>query len=151
MQTSCGTEGDVGEHGTAEAGIELVRELVERCRFTSELGLRPEVVEPDRAELAMPFAESIATVGGVVDRGAITTLIDVAATAAAWPGAEIEHWARSATATLPVDFLRAARAEPLYAAGRVLRRGRRLCSCEVDVTNWDGALVAKALATYRLE
>ena len=147
VQASRGAEDDLGEQDTAEPRLELVRELVERSRFTSGLRLRPEVAEPDRVELVMPFAESIATVDGVVHRGAITTLIDVAATAAAWSGSEVEHSARGVTTTLMVDFVRVARAEPLYAAGRVLRRGGRLCFCEVDVTNWDGALVAKGLAT----
>ena len=127
-----------------------VRELVERSPFAAERKLRLELLEPDRAELLMPFAESLATVGEVVHGGAITALIEVAATAAAWSAADLEDAPRGATASLTVDFLRAARAEPLYAAGRVLRRGRRLCFCEVDVTNWDGALVAKGLATYRL-
>ena len=33
---------------------------------------------------------------------------------------------------------------------RVLRRGGRLCFCDVEVTDGDDRLVAKALVTYKL-
>jgi uncharacterized protein (TIGR00369 family) len=130
--------------------LAFVRELVARSPFARQMDLRVEALDRDRAELVMPFAESIVTVGEVVHGGAISTLIDVAATAASWSGADPEDSTRGSTVGLTVEFIRAARGQPLRAAARVLRRGRSLCFCEVEVTDWDDALVAKGLVTYKL-
>lgn len=134
--------------GVGRAG--QIRELVGRSPFAAGLGLRVEVLEPDRAEIVLPFSGAVVTAGDVVHGGAIGTLIDVAATAAAWGGAKLGGSARGATVGMSVDFLRAARGQPLRALARVLRRGGTLCFCDVEVTDWDGALVAKGLVTYKL-
>src|SRR5919197_970201 len=72
-----------------------------------------------------------------------------AASAAAWSAAEPTDAPRGATIGLSVDFLRAARAGDLEAGARVLRRGRSVCFCEVDVRLGD-ELVAKGLVSYKL-
>ena len=36
------------------------------------------------------------------------------------------------------------------ADARVIRRGKSLCFCDVDVTGADGGLVAKGIVTYKL-
>jgi acyl-coenzyme A thioesterase PaaI-like protein len=46
-------------------------------------------MEPDRAVLWMPLADSLPTLGDVVNGGAISSLVDTAAAAAAWSGAEV--------------------------------------------------------------
>jgi uncharacterized protein (TIGR00369 family) len=107
-------------------------------------------VAPDRAELSLPFDESIATYGDVVHGGALASLIDVAATAAAWSAAEISDNPRGATVSMTVDYLRAAQGKRLTAVARVTRRGSSLCFCDVEVTDADGELVAKGLVTYKL-
>jgi acyl-coenzyme A thioesterase PaaI-like protein len=38
----------------------------------------------------------------------------------------------------------------VVADARVLRRGRSLCFCDVDVTDASGTLVAKGIVTYKL-
>ena len=38
----------------------------------------------------------------------------------------------------------------VVADARVIRRGKSLCFCDVDVTDADGGLVAKAIVTYKL-
>jgi acyl-coenzyme A thioesterase PaaI-like protein len=51
---------------------------------------------------------------------------------------------------LTVDFLRAARGVDLRARARVVRRGRQLCFCDVEVIRPDEELVAKGLVTYKI-
>jgi uncharacterized protein (TIGR00369 family) len=69
-------------------------------------------MEPDRVRLMMPFSDSLPTMGDVVHGGAISSLIDTAAAAAAWSGAEVPERPRASTVGITVDFLapRAARA-----------------------------------------
>jgi uncharacterized protein (TIGR00369 family) len=130
--------------------VELLSGYVEQSPFCAHLGLRPDTIELDHVRLAMPFADSLATVGDVVHGGAISSLIDTAATVAAWSGLESADGARGTTVSLTVSFLAAARAQDLTADARVVKRGRSICFCEVDVTCADGRPVAKGLVTYKL-
>lgn len=114
------------------------------------LGIRLIELGDDRAELELPFSEQVTTIGDVVRGGAIGALVDTAAMAAAWSdGAPAP--AGGSTVGMTVDFLAPARAGDLRATATVLRRGRSLCFCDVAVTDAAGALVAKALVTYRLQ
>jgi uncharacterized protein (TIGR00369 family) len=89
--------------------------------------------------------------GDVVHGGAISSLVDTAAAAAAWSGAQVPERPRASTIGITVDFLRPARGQGISAAARVIRRGGSgLCFCEVKVAADDGTEVATALVTYQL-
>ena len=89
--------------------------------------------------------------GDVVHGGAISSLIDTAAAAAAWSGAEVPERPRASTVGLTVDFLSPARGQGVTADARVVRRGSTgLCFCEVKVSAEDGSEIAMALVTYQL-
>ena len=74
----------------------------------------------------------------------------VAVRAAAWAGAEVPDSLRGVTTSMSVQFLAPAHATDLIAIGRVLRRGKTLVNCDVDVVTPDGEAVAKAIATYKV-
>jgi uncharacterized protein (TIGR00369 family) len=132
------------------AGAARIRQWFEIAPFNKHLGLRLGRIERDRAEVVMPYSASLPTLADVVHGGAISTLADTAATVVSWAGVEEPGDGRGATVALTVEFLAAARGKDLTATARVLRRGRAICFSEVDVTEPDGNLVAKALATYKL-
>ena len=83
--------------------------------------------------------------------GRSAPLIDTAAAAAAWSGAEVPDRPRASTVGITVDFLSPARGQDVVADARVVRRGGTgLCFCEVRVSTENGADVALALVTYQL-
>ena len=129
---------------------EVVRAAIVGSPLASHLGLQVERVEVDRVGVRLPFRREVTTIGDVVHGGAIASLIDTAATAAAWSGADLEQQSRGTTIGLTVSFLAAGRGQDLVAAARVIQRGRTICVCEVDVAGADGARVARALVTYKL-
>ena len=132
-------------------GAALARGWLESSPFVTQLGIRVEEMEADRAVLTMPFSDTLATLGDVVHGGAISSLVDTAAAAAAWSGAQVPERPRASTVGLTVDFLAPARAQGVVAEARVVRRGGRgLCFCEVRVSADDGDQVALALVTYQL-
>jgi uncharacterized protein (TIGR00369 family) len=144
-------------HASAEAdaapevaGARIVREFVAHSPLARHLGIEVAAIDPDVARLRLPFAESIVTVGDVVHGGAISALVDTAATAAAWATDDVPDSLRGSTVGLTVDFLAAARGADLEATARVVRRGGTLCFCDVAVADAGGRLVAKALVTYKL-
>jgi uncharacterized protein (TIGR00369 family) len=85
-----------------------------------------------------------------VHGGAIATLADTAAMAAAWSGTPAPESMRGTTVDLTVHFLAPADGTDLVARARVLRRGRSLVHLGVDVSTPGGDPVAHALATYKL-
>jgi len=135
---------------TETAGAARIRQWFDASPFNKHLGLRIVRLEKDRAEILMPFSSALPTLADVVHGGAISTLADTAATVVSWAGVESPSDRGGATVALTVEFLAAARGRDLTATARTLRRGRNICFSEVDVTEPDGNLVAKALATYKL-
>ena len=130
--------------------IEIMRQFVPNSPLVQHLGIELRSLEPDRAELRMPFDERLATVGDVVHGGAIASLIDTAGMAATWADPDVEPESLAgATVTLNVDYVAAARGQDLLAVATVVRRGRSLCFTEISVTEPDGRLVAKGSVVQR--
>jgi len=71
--------------------------------------------------------------------------------AASWSAHELENGRlRGTTVALSVNFVAAAQGHEVTADARVIRRGKSLCYCDVDVTDAGGRLVAKGIVTYKL-
>ena len=109
------------------ASKDLVRNVIVGSPFGTLVGVVPETIEPDRVCLRLPFRPEVTTVGDVVHGGAIASLVDVAATAAVWSGADLAASQRGTTIGFAL-----------------------ICVCEVDVRGADGNPVARALVTYKV-
>jgi uncharacterized protein (TIGR00369 family) len=129
---------------------QLVEAFIPHSPHTAALGISIESIEDDHAVLTMPFKPELVTMGDVVHGGAISTLIDTAATVAAWAVDEVPESPAGSTVSLTVNFASAARAVDLRAEARVIRRGRQLSNIEVHATDPDGKLIAHGIATYKL-
>ncbi|HYV56415.1 MAG TPA: PaaI family thioesterase [Candidatus Nitrosopolaris sp.] len=132
------------------ASEDLVRSAIVGSPFGMLVGVEPETIEPDRVRLRLPFRPEVTTVGEVVHGGAIASLVDVAATAAVWSGADLATSQRGTTIGFTLSFLAAGRGQDLLATATVIQRGRTICVCEVDVRGADGNPVARALVTYKV-
>ena len=130
--------------------MQLVQAFLPHSPHAAELGISIAEIEADHAVLEMPYKPELATMGDVVHGGAISTLIDTAATVAAWATEEVPDSPAGATVSLTVNFSAAARGVDLRAEARVLRRGGRLSSIEVHARDPEGGLVAHGVATYSL-
>lgn len=132
------------------AGAAIIRQFLSASPYVAHLGLQVIAIEPGVARLSLPFTDSLITVGSIVHGGAIASLIDVAAAAAAWSDAEIPANMRGVTVGLTVTYLAAASKEDLHATARVLRRGRSLVYLDVEVNGASGNAIAKGLVTYKI-
>ncbi len=129
---------------------ELVRGWLEHSPFARHLGIRLDSLGDGEAELSLPYDEVLATTGDVVHGGAISSLVDAAAAAAAVSAAEGDTLAGGTTVDISVSLLAAARGSDLHARARVIRRGRSISFVEVDVEGQGRGPVAKGLVTYRV-
>jgi uncharacterized protein (TIGR00369 family) len=130
---------------------EIIRDFIPQSPLVRHLGIEVRTLEPDVAELLLPYRAELATTGDVVHGGAIATLIDTAGMAAAWAhDEEAPASATGSTVSMTVEYLEAARGGDLLATGTPVRRGRSLCFCDVSVTEPPGErLVAKGMVVYR--
>jgi uncharacterized protein (TIGR00369 family) len=114
------------------------------------LGLECREITEDRVSVRLPFRPEITTLGEMVHGGAISALVDVAATGAAWATPKATLQAKGSTVGFSLSFLSPALGCDLVAEARVLKRGRSLCVIDVSVADSDGTDVARAMVTYRL-
>jgi uncharacterized protein (TIGR00369 family) len=131
-------------------GEQIMREFVPSSPFAALLGIRVRDLGDGRAELELPYRAELATIADTVHGGAIATLADTAAMAAAWSGAEVPERVQGSTVSLALQYARAARGVDLLARATVTRRTRRLVFLEVTVSDPDGDPVAHGVATYAL-
>jgi len=129
--------------------VALVHEVIVKSPLGRLLGLVPEEVREDDATVRLPFRADVTTVGDLVHGGALAALVDVAATAAAWSTSTPPAEARGTTVGLTVNYLAPARGRDVVAHATVVRRGRSLVVCDVEITAGDEPCV-KALVTYKL-
>lgn len=136
---------------TAEmTGTDVMREFLPNSPFVGLVGIELQHLDDGEARLRLPFRDDVVTIGRVVHGGAIATLIDTAAMAAAWAGAEVPEQLRGATIALSITYLAPADGQDVIATARVLRRGRRLVNVHVEVAPAEGDTVAVGTVTYQL-
>jgi uncharacterized protein (TIGR00369 family) len=135
---------------TTPSGAEVMAQFLPQSPFVVKLGIVTELLDGDEVRLRMPWDPTNATLGDMVHGGAIAALADVTVMAAAWAGVVEAHSLRGVTTSMAMQFLAPARATDLIGVGRVLRRGKTLVNCDVDVVTPDGEAVAKAIATYKV-
>lgn len=134
---------------TGATRAEIIRAFIPTSPLPAAFGIALDSLGPDRARLVMPYADRLATMGDVVHGGAIATLADTAAMAAAWASDEVPDEVAGGTVSLALSYLAAARGD-LHADARVTRRGGRLCFVAVDVLDAAEEVVATAQAVFRL-
>jgi uncharacterized protein (TIGR00369 family) len=139
-----------GHSAAPRNGREFMELFVPQSPFVGKLGVHTERLADDNVRLRLPWDPQNVTVGEMVHGGAIAALVDITVMVAAWCGAALPKSPRGVTTSVAIEFLRPARRTDLIGEGRVLRRGRSLVNCEVDVLDPQGEKLAKALATYKL-
>jgi uncharacterized protein (TIGR00369 family) len=135
---------------TTSTGAEVMAQFLPQSPFVAKLGIVAEILDGDEVRLRMPWDPTNVTLGDMVHGGAIAALADVTVMAAAWAGVEAAESLRGVTTSMAMQYLSPARATDLVGVGRVLRRGKTLVNCDVDVVTPEGEAVAKAIATYKV-
>jgi uncharacterized protein (TIGR00369 family) len=130
--------------------VSLLDKLIVRSPFGSLLGLELVDAEEDRVRLRLPYRSEVTTLGDTVHGGAISGLVDSAATACFWASSRIAPGSRGTTIDFSINFLAAGRGRDLVATARVRRRGREISTGEVTVHDTEGSEIAVALVTYKL-
>lgn len=116
--------------------------------FAAMLGVEVVERETDRVVVKLPYQPKLGV--GRIHGGAISALVDIAATAAFWSCPDVTPRSQGATVGFTINFLRLAVATDLVATATVRRRGGTLCTGDVSVHNDADEEVAAAIVTYKL-
>ena len=117
--------------------------------FAEMLGVEILEQAEDRVVARLPYRRQLGV--GRIHGGAISGLVDIAATAAFWSHRDLPSNARGATIGFTINFLRVALETDLAATATVRRRGGTICVGDVSVVGQDGDEVATAVVTYKLD
>ncbi len=128
-------------------GVGTVDRIVKES-FAALLGVELVERETDRVVVKLPYQPKLGV--GRIHGGAISALVDIAATAAFWSCPGVTPASQGATVGFTINFLRLAVATDLVATATVRRRGGTLCTGDVSVHNDAGEEVAAAIVTYKL-
>lgn len=130
-------------HSPAE--LDALRALGNSAPVARLIGMDICVLTPGRAEVILPFHAGILQAHGRVHGGLFGLLVD---TAGYFAAASLQA-SEGVTIEYKLNLLEAVTDQGLRAVARVIRSGRSISLCDVDVYRDDGTLVGKGLATYR--
>jgi uncharacterized protein (TIGR00369 family) len=120
----------------ADDGFEArTRASFARQRFMATLGARLTRCEPGLCEIELDWSEALVQQHGFVHAGATTSIADSAGGYAAYTLMPAD--AAVLSVEFKVNLLAPAKGQRFVARGRVVRPGRRLTVCELEVQAFD--------------
>ena len=100
------------------------------------LGAKLDTVEPGRVDIVLPYRADLCQQNGFLHAGISTTIADSAGGYAAFtlfgPDEDV------LTSEFKMNFLAPARGDRFVATGRVVKPGKRLSVCQVEMHAYDG-------------
>ena len=114
------------------------------------LGLKVHQADKDQVTLRLHRTEQTPQgIGGSVNGGVLATMVDMAAVAAVFTDVP-DHAMPAGTADLQITYLRQACGDYVDAVARVVKRGRQLCTVQVEILNPEGACCCIGRVLYAL-
>lgn len=127
----------------------LVRHWQERIPFNRVCGFVVSRWDEHGVRMEVDDAETLSNGVGTMHGGAVATLIDTVANAAAITVGAFEPGTKVGTVSMTVNYTGPAR-NHLVADATCTARGRTLCSVNVDVRDADGGAVASGLVVVKV-
>ena len=137
----------MGETTERSAHLEKLKQLFEAAPISRYLGMTLSYCENGVARVRLPFRAEFEESHGVIHGGLIGLLADTAgnfAVGSVSPGSTVK------TVEFKMSLLAGVQ-EDLLAIGEVVRKGRSLAACRLEVVGGNDHVVAIGLATYSLQ
>jgi uncharacterized protein (TIGR00369 family) len=119
-----------------------------RVPFVEHLGIRLVEQTKDRAAIALDKRPELLNSWGATHGGVVMTMLDYVMSAAVRGHYGIDGGVL--TVDMSVGFMKAGFGESILADARVLHGGQSTAFCEGEARDEKGALLAKAIGTFKL-
>jgi len=138
--------------GVPDDPLAAVRDRAEENLYWRYLGVEVDDARPGWVRLRVPVGDELRNARGApVHGGVMSALVDMAVGGALGTLNEASAGGvGQTTLDLNVSFLAAATTGPIFAEGRILRRGRTVAFGEATITDATGRLCAVGRATYMI-
>src|SRR5690606_1724380 len=120
----------------AQAALQRVHDSFARQTVMAAFGARLARVQPGQVDIELPFRADLCQQNGYLHAGISTAIADSAGGYAAF--SLFEAGEDVLTSEFKMNFLAPADGERFLATGRVVKPGRRLTVCQVEVQAWRG-------------
>lgn len=126
------------------ADWDIIEELINKDPFINFLGIKTKVIDQGKVEAILDLKENHMRRGGMMNGGAVSTLIDTAG------GAAVLTIGRrnQVTTNLSINFLRPISKSPARAVGEVIKGGKNIFYVKIEVFDGDGKLGAYATGSW---
>ncbi len=124
---------------------------LENSPYWSLLGLRVKKIEEGVAEIYLPIKKELGQVFSIVHGGAAASLLDAAGAVALFNWINVERESVT-TVELKINYLNPIKLEEtgITARGNVIKKGRKISVCKVDIKSDSGKDVAFGIGTYTI-
>jgi len=138
--------------GAPDDPLAAIRARCEDNLYWRYLGVRVEDAKPGWVRLRVVVRDELRNAAGApVHGGVMSALVDMAVGGALGTLSDAAAGGvNQSTLDLNVSFLAAATQGPIFAEGKILRRGRTIAFGEASVTDAAGRLCAVGRATYMI-
>jgi uncharacterized protein (TIGR00369 family) len=126
--------------------VDFAQSRVQQSKFSALMGFEVEKLFEGGAVMGMTTADHHRQIHNVMHGGVIAALADTAAAIAAYT--VVPRGTEVVTIELKINYLLPIGGGKVWAEAKVLRAGRNFVVVECEITNQEGALVAKALMTF---
>jgi uncharacterized protein (TIGR00369 family) len=113
--------------------------------FLGSLNVHVIEAENGHAKLMLPESERVLRHGGIVNGGAICTLMDAAGGTAT---ATVNQGKNQVTIEIKVNFLEPVKKGDMYCTANVVRAGKNIVVVEMSLTDSNGLLCARGIGTW---
>ncbi|MBO1112883.1 PaaI family thioesterase [Bordetella petrii] len=127
----------------AQAALQRVHDSFARQTVMAAFGAKLSRVEPGQVDIELPFRADLCQQNGYLHAGISTSIADSAGGYAAF--SLFEAGEDVLTSEFKMNFLAPADGERFVATGRVVKPGRRLTVCQVEVQAYRGSQPALCL------
>lgn len=129
-----------------EKYLQEIRKVTNGSPYYRLLGMEITDMREGESVIRMPFRKELTHPYGIVHGGAIASLAD---SAVAMALISMVGWRdRITTIEFKINFLASISEGELTAQAKIIHRGSQTAVGDVAITNAEGKLVAKAVATY---
>ncbi len=126
----------------------LIEKMKTQTPFWALLGMEVVDVKKGWAKVKLPFSKKLAQPDGLAHGGAIFSPAD-GAVAMALLGL-IDRNETLLTIEMKINYIKAVKEGDIIAEAKIVHKGGKTAIGDVEVTNSQGELVAKCLATYMI-
>lgn len=126
----------------------LIDKMKTNVPFWALIGMEVVDVKKGWAKIRLPFSEKLTQPDGIAHGGSVFSTADAAVTVALL--GLIDRDETLATIEMKINFLRPFDKGEILAEAKIIYRGGKTAVGDVEVTNSQGELIAKCLATFMI-